>query len=58
MYIWHSLPGTAPIQALGDENSQLHLLLYVTAAPQATQDYALEASFLRIITIPAIPAEL
>ncbi len=26
-----------------------------TAAQQATQDYALEASFLRIITIPAIP---
>ena len=28
---------------------------YGTAAQQATQDYALEASFLRIITIPAIP---
>ena len=28
---------------------------YGTAAEQATQDNALEASFLRIITIPAIP---
>ncbi len=33
----------------------LHLLPYGTAAQQATQDYALEASFLRIITTPAIP---
>ncbi len=37
------------------ENSQLHLLPYDTAAQQATQDYALETSFLRIITTPAIP---
>ncbi len=29
--------------------------LYGTGAQQATQDYALEASFLRIITIPAMP---
>ncbi len=28
---------------------------YGTSAQQATQDYALEASFLRIITTPAIP---
>ncbi len=34
---------------------QLHLLPYGTAAQQATQDYALEASLLRIITTPAIP---
>ncbi len=31
---------------------------YCTAAWQATQDYALKASFLRIITIPATCAEL
>ncbi len=29
--------------------------LYGTGAQQASQDYALEASFLRIITTPAIP---
>ena len=29
-----------------------------TGAPQDSQDYILEARFLRIITIPAIPAEL
>ena len=34
---------------------QFHLLPYGTAAQQATQDYALEASFLRSITIPAMP---
>ncbi len=34
---------------------QLHLLPYGTDAQQATQDHALEASFLRIITTPAIP---
>ena len=34
---------------------QLHLLPYGPAAQQATQDYALAASFLRIITTPAIP---
>ncbi len=38
-----------------DVNSQLHLLPYGTGAQQATQDYARESSFLRIITIPAIP---
>ncbi len=38
-----------------DEKPHLHLLPYGTAAQQATQDYALEASFLRIITIPAMP---
>ncbi len=38
-----------------DENSQFHLLPYGTGSQQATQDYALEASFLRIITTPAIP---
>ncbi len=31
------------------------MLCYGTGAQQATQDYALEASFLRIITTPAIP---
>jgi len=36
----------------GDVNSQLHLLPY---RPGAQQDYPLEASFLRIITTPAIP---
>ncbi len=34
---------------------QLHLLPHGTAALQATRDYALEASFLRIITTAAIP---
>ena len=34
---------------------QFHLLPYGTTAQQATQDYAVEASFLRIITTPAIP---
>ncbi len=34
---------------------QFHLLPYGAAAQQATHDYALQASFLRIITIPAIP---
>ena len=37
------------------EKPHLHLLPYGTPAQQATQDYALEASFLRIITTPAIP---
>ena len=31
------------------------VLPYGTGAQQATQDYALEASFLRLITTPAIP---
>ena len=38
-----------------DANSQFHLLPYGTAAQQVTQDYALEVSFLRIITTQAIP---
>jgi cell division protein FtsW (lipid II flippase) len=33
---------------------QLHLLSSDTAAQRTTQDYALQASFLRTITIPAI----
>ncbi len=37
----------APGQQGVDENSQFHLLPYGTGAQQATQDYALEASFLR-----------
>ncbi len=34
---------------------QFHLLPNRTDAQQATQDYALEAGLLRIITTPAIP---
>ncbi len=35
-----------------------HLLPYGTAAQQATQDYALEASFLRIITTGLVAASV
>ncbi len=34
---------------------QFHLLPCDTAAQRTSQDYALQASFLRTITIPAIP---
>ncbi len=37
------------------EKPQIHLLPYGTDAQQVTQAYALAASFLRTITIPAIP---
>ncbi len=40
---------------LGDVKPQFHLHGYGAGAQQATQDYALEASFLRIIGTPAIP---
>ncbi len=55
IYSWDltSYPAVASPDA--SENPQLHLLLYGTSAQQATQDYALAASFLRIITTPAIP---